>query len=343
MAIIAQGTFTQGATAQTIRLPLVSDVDRFTVYNKTQMAASQTTAVGVQYYWQRGFPAGAQVEYLKSNAANAANLIQYLTTGGFTLIDSTNQQPGPLDGPAGNADITAISAAAIPVVTNNNTNFLSAGNVVRLFSTAGATQIGGMDFTVGYNTLGNTTFSLDYMAQIVAGTTGHWRLVPFNPIFYPRNRYITSISQAAQAVVVTSVTHGFQLGMKITFRVPKAFGMVEMDTLEGTIVAVNTATTGAGANSFTVDIDSSAFTAFSFPLTGTKFTPAQAIPDGMNTAFAANNNLNQLVDATVNVGYIGIQLAAGANSPAGIANDVIYWVAEKADSVNTIVPVSLSL
>jgi hypothetical protein len=215
---------------------------------------------------------------------------------------------------------------------------------VRLFNTAGANQLGGMDFTVGYNTLGNTTFSLDYMSQIVAGTTGHWRLIPYQPIFYPRLRYITSISRAAQAVVVTSVTHGYERGMKMRFRVPLAFGMVEMDGLEGTIVAVNTATTGAGANSFTVDIDSSAFTAFAFPLTAdVPFTPAQAIPDGMDTAYAANNNLNQLSDAEVNVAYIGIELAAGANSPAGIANDVIYWVAEKADSVNTLVPVSLNL
>ncbi len=341
MAVILQGTFTQGSTATKIRLPLVSDVDRFTVYNITKMAASQTTAVGVQYYWQRGFPQGAQIEYLKSNAANAANLIQYLTTGGFSLIDTTVQAPGPLDGPLGNADITAISNAAIPVVTNNNVNGLNAGDVVRLFNTAGANQLGGMDFTVGYNTLGNTTFSLDYMSQIVAGTTGHWRLIPFQPIFYPRMRYITSISKAAQAVVVTSVTHGYQRGMKIRFRVPQVFGMVEMDGLEGTIVAVNTSTT---VNSFTVDIDSSAFTTFAFPLTAdVPFTPAQAIPDGMNTAYAANNDLNQLVDAEVNVGYIGIELAAGANSPAGSANDVIYWVAEKADSVNTLVPVSLNL
>lgn len=340
MAIISQGTFTQGSTAAVIRLPLVSDVDRFSVYNITQMAASQTTAVGVQYYWQRGFPAGAQIEYLKSNAANAANLIQYLTTGGFTLINTVDQQPGVLNN--GSTGISNITAANPPVVTVGSTAGMAAGSVVRLFNTTGATQYGGMDWTVGYNTFSGTTFDLSYAGSNAGvGSAGSFRVIPYNPIFYPRNRSITSISKAAQAVVVTSVTHGYQRGMKIRFSVPAAFGMVEMDGLEGTIVAIDTTST---VNSFTVDIDSSAFTTFAFPATGVQpFTPAQAVPDGMDTAYAANNNLNQLVSAYNNVGYIGIQLAAGANSPAGSANDVIYWVAEKADSVNTITPVSLNL
>lgn len=341
MAVILQGTFTQGATAQTIRIPLVSDVDRFSVYNITQMAAAQTTAVGVQYYWQRGFPAGAMIEYKKSNAANAANLITYATSGGFTLIDTTNQQPGVLNN--GSTGISNISIATPPVVTVGSTTGMAAGNVVRLYSTTGAKQFGGMDWTIGYNNFSPTTFDLSYGSNpTAAGTAGSFRVIPFNPIFYPRVRSITSItSSGVNSVIVTSVTHGFQVGMKVRFAIPKVFGMVEMNTLEGTVIAVDTTTT---VNSFTVNIDSSAFSAFSFPTSAQQpFTPAQVIPDGEDTAFAANNNLNQLVDATNNVAYIGISLAAGANSPAGIASDTIYWVAEKADSVNNIVPVSLFL
>lgn len=341
MAIILQGNFTQGATATNIRIPLVSDVDRFTVYNITQMAASQTTAVGVQYYWQRGFPQGAMIEYLKSNAANAANLIQYLTTGGFNLIDTSVQNPGVLNN--GSTGISAISIATPPVVTVGSTTGMSAGNIVRLYSTTGAKQFGGMDWTIGYNTFSPTTFDLSYGSNpTAAGTAGSFRVIPYNPIFYPRVRNITSItSSGVNSVVVTSVTHGYQVGMKVLFAIPKIFGMVEMNTLEATIIAVDNTVT---VNSFTVNIDSSAFSAFTFPASASQpFTPAQVIPDGEDTAFAANNNLNQLVDATNNVSYIGIELAAGANSPAGSASDVIYWVAEKADSVNTLVPVSLSL
>lgn len=342
MAIISQGTFTQGSTATNIRLPIVSDVDRFSVYNITKMAAGQTTAVGVQYYWQRGFPQGAMIRYSKSNAANATDLTQYVTSAGFNLINTVDQAPGVLNN--GGAAITAISVANPPVVTSVGSN-LTAGTVVRLYSTTGAAQYGGLDWTVGYNTLTANTFDLSYAgANANAGTAGSFRVIPYNPIFYPRVRYITSITRATQAVVVTSVTHGMQIGMKVSFKIPAVYGMVELDGLTGTVVAVNTSTT---VNSFTVDIDTSAFTAFTFPTNAqaaaAPLSPACVVPAGEDTAYAQNNNQPFPVAPYKNVAYIGIELTAGTNSPAGSANDVIYWVAEKADSTNTISPISLSL
>lgn len=326
--IIQQGRFTATGSAQTIQIR--SDLDWMNVYNTTVAAASQTTAIGVQYYWQRGFPQGAQWEYLKSNAAAAANLSQYLTSGGFTLVDTSAQQPGNLT-----STITAVSSASIPVVTNSGTNGLSAGDVVRLINVAGAQQLGGVDFTVGYNTLSTTTFSLDYMAQIVAGTTGSWRKINYDPLFYPRRRTITKISKAASAVVTMSVTHGYQIGQAVRFVVPAAFGMVEMDGLLGTITAINTTTTSG--NTITVNIDSSAFTTFAFPVTGAyPFTYAEVIPVGEDTAQALVSGVDILTDATINTGYIGIVLAAGANSPGGQANDVIYWTAGKSFSVTNL-------
>lgn len=320
--IIQQGFFT--STGAAVNIPLRSSIDWMRVYNTTIAAASQTTAVGVEYYWQVGFPAGAQWEYLKSNAAAAANLSQYLTSGGFTYVDSTVNVYGVV-----NATVSAVSTASIPVVSNSGTNGLAAGSIVRLLNVAGAPQLGGIDFTVGNNTLTSGTFSLDYMAQLsVAGTTGSWMAVNFDPIYYPRRRYITSISQATSAVVVLSVTHGYQVGQQIRLSVPAAYGMIQMDGLQATITAVNTST-----NSITLNVNSSAFNAFVFPLAAAvPFTPAQVVPVGENTASALASNVNILSDATVNTGFIGMNLAAGANSPAGANGNVIYWVAGKSFS-----------
>lgn len=324
--IIQQGRFT--ATGSAVTLQLRSDVDWMAVYNVTVGAASQTTAVGVKYYWQRGFPAGAKWSTLKSNAANAANLEQYITSNGFTLVDSSVQTPGVL-----NATITAISNASIPVVSNSGTNGLSAGDVVRLINVAGGQQLGGFDFTVGYNTLTTGTFSLDYMSQIVAATTGSWRKINFDPIFYPRRRYITKISQAAQAVVTLSVTHGYKVGQEVRMVVPAAYGMVEMDGILATIVAVNTTTTSG--NTITINVDSSAFTAFAWPLTAAvPFTAAETVPVGEDTAQALSSAVDILSDATLNTGYIGMILAGGASNPGGAASDVVYWVAGKSFSVD---------
>jgi len=326
--IIQQGRFT--STGASVTLDIRSDVDWMAVYNVTQAAASQTTAVGVKYYWQRGFPAGAKWTTFKSNAVNAANLEAYATSSGFTLIDSSVQTPGVL-----NATITAISNASIPVVSNSGTNGLVAGDVVRLINVAGAQQLGGYDFTVGYNTLTTGTFSLDYMAQIVAGTTGSWRKINFDPIFYPRRRRITKITQATSAVVTMSVTHGYKVGQVVRMVVPAAFGMVEMNGIQATITAVDTTTTTG--NSITINVDSSAFTAFSFPLTAAvPFTVAEVVPMGEDTADALAQGVDILTDATLNTATLGMLLTGGASCPAGAASDVIYWVAGKSFGVNNL-------
>lgn len=320
--ILQQGSFT--STGANVTLQLRSDLDWMMVYNTTQGAASQTTAVGVKYYWQRGFPAGAKWTTFKSNAVNAANLEQYITSSGFTLIDSSVQTPGVLQ------SLTDISDASIPVVSA--TNILAAGSVVRLINVAGAQQLGGYDFTVGYNTLTSGTFSLDYMQEIVAGTTGSFRQIIFDPIYYPRLRFITNITQATQAVVTLSVTHGYQIGQDVRIVVPAAFGMVEINNLQGTIVDIDTTlTTG---NTITLNIDSSGFTAFAFPLTAAvPFTPALIVPIGEDTAGALSQGVDILTDATLNTSYIGVNLTGGVNCPGGADDDVMYWVAGKSFSV----------
>lgn len=324
--IIQQGSFTSDGSS--VRLDIRSDVDWMYVYNLTQAAAAQTVAVGVKYYWQRGMATGAKWTTFKSNAANAANLEAYTTSLGFTLLDTSIQTPGSLQ-----ATITAISNAAIPVVSNSGTNGLAAGDVVRLYNVTSAQQVGGMDFTVGYNTLTGGTFSLDYMSQMVAGTTGSWRKINFNPIFYPRRRFITEISVAGDAVVTLSVTHQYNIGQKVRFVVPAAYGMVEINGLSGTIIDIDTTTTTG--NTVTVDIDSSAFTAFTFPLSAAvPFSPAELVPMGEDTAVALDNLEDILSDATLNEAIIGMKLQGGVNCPAGANNDVLVWVAGKSFSAD---------
>lgn len=322
IANILQGRFTADGSAKT--LTFNSPIDHIRVINQTVADTNQTTAVGVGFEWFRGMPNGAAIEYKKSNAANAANLTDYITSGGFTEVDSSVQTLGAL-----NTTITAISNAATPVVSLTSTTGLSTGDVVRLYNVVGGQQLGGIDFTIG-SLVANTSFTLAYMAQIVAATTGSLRRVPFDPIYYPRRRFISAITRASQAVVTMTVTHGYQVGQEVSFIVPSDYGMVEMDGLKGTITAINTTN-----NTITVDIDSSGFTAFAFPTTSAvPFTPAQVVPVGMNTGEALDSNVDILSDATENQGFYGIQLAAGADSPAGQANDVIYWIAQQSFSVN---------
>lgn len=320
-----QGRFT--STGADKFIPLRAGVTWMQTYNVTA-AASPTDLDCGQAYWQFGMPARNGILYILTEDTPDTMFMSYSTTSGFTYIDTSSQAAGTI-----NTTITAISNAAIPVVTNSGTNGLTAGNIVRIFNVAGAQQVGGMEFSVGYNTLSTTTFSLDYMAQVVAGTTGSWMKVDFDPIYYPRRRFITKISQASQAVVTLSVTHGYQVGQVIRMVVPAEYGMTQMNGIQATIVAVDTTTTSG--NTITLDVDSSAFTAFAFPLSAAvPFTPAEVVPMGENTPVALDKGVDISSDATRNTAQIGMLLNGGASSPAGASGDVIYWTAGTSFSVD---------
>lgn len=318
--IILQGSFLSTGASKTIQLR--SDVDWMEVYNYSQAGTTQNPGRGCQFYWQRGMSQDTGLSYSKTNSANSLNLTA-LTSGGFTYVDTS------LDPVAARLSLTGVSADATPLVTLTATTGLVSGDVVRFSDVSGAYQLGGVDFTIG-SLIANTSFTLPYMSQLGgAGTGGYIRKIKYEPLFYPRRRYISAITQASQAVVTLTVTHQFTVGQQVRFIVPDAYGMIQMNNLTGEISAINTST-----NTVTVNIDSSAFTTFAFPASGGAFTPAQLVPvgEGTDTTIA---NPNLLDDATVNLGYIGMILAGGASSPAGSNGDTIYWKAGKSFSNST--------
>jgi len=316
--IIQQGRFTSDALPKTIQLR--SDVDWMRVYNWTTTAAGGA-GTGVEFLWMRGMAADTGIEYQKLAADESMSPVT-LASGGFTLVDTSANPLGAI-----NSTVTAISTAATPVVSATSTSTLQNGDIVRMVNVTSAQQVGGIDFTIG-SVVANTSFTLAYMSQLaLAGTTGSFYPVNIEPQFYPRHRFISAITQAASAVVTLTVTHGYTVGQEVRFQVPAAYGMTQMDNLTGTITAISTAN-----NTVTVDIDSSAFTAFAFPANAAvPFTPAMMLPVGMA---ASEGYENLLDDATENQGYIGMILAAGTDSPAGDTSDVIYWQAGKAFSVD---------
>lgn len=275
-------------------------------------------------------------------SASAGFNMAWLTSGGFTLVTNTVNSFGP------SVALTSISGANPPVVLVTPALLagqLNNGDVVRIFNTVGAQQLGGLDFTIGAvtpGTIGTGTFSLAFMSAMAAATTGSYRRVPYDPYFYPPTRMISKILSSTLngsnvAIVTLTVTHTFTVGQKIRFMIPTvtalAFGMPALNLVEATILAVGAADADGVLNTITVDVDVSAMGTFAWPLTiNGSFTPAQVVPVGENTAQALLSGVNPFQDAENNIGYIGISLAGGANSPAGVAEDVIYWVAGKSFS-----------
>jgi len=326
-----QGRFTSDGEAKIIALR--SDLDWMWVKNQTVSYAAGA-GTGAEFYWQRGMAQGRGTIYTKTAVTGALAVAQIAANEGFYLVDTSVNLPGP------SLALTGITNGNPPVVNTANTSSLSDGDVVRIFSTVGALQLRGLDFAIDALTPG-VSFELAYMAAIASANpgAGTFRRIPYTALFYPEVRFITKISQATEAIITLSVVHEFTIGQVVRLIVPTVtattYGMTELDGLQVTIIDIDQADADGVTNTITIDVDTTGFTAFAFPLTTAPgFTPAQVVPMGENTAEAISAGVNILGDSTENTGLIGIQLRAGASSPAGVEGNVIYWVAGKSFSVD---------
>ncbi len=366
----------QAGDQKIIQIP--SGVDWLKVYNYTKAGANGLSSiyfngtangfVGTEYYWQRGMAAGTGIVKYKSNAASTLNE-DTLVSGGFTLYDPSGQTAGALPLLGNPVATTASTNATRPVVSTASTAGLQVGSIVRMSATA-QTDVNGIDMVVGAVTA-NTSFTLLTASNPLAtapgaiGGAGFYRIVNASALFYPRRRYVVNITQATNAQVSTAIPHGMTPGQAIRFEIPVQSGMIQLapspfnNYFPVTIVQV------IDDYNFTINVDSTAFTAFTWPTIAQQpsgfpsFTPfgedtasALASPFAQVPTIAGqqifNTNTGILADSTVNTGFLGMILGGGGNGtalttpiagPAGTVHftagnvidvtDTIYWVAGK--------------
>lgn len=366
--IIGQGSFTVGATVTNQVIAIPSGADWVKVTNYTQMGtAGGANASGVEYYWQRGMAVGTGVVKYKINTTDVNALIgDTLVGGGFTLYDPSGQTQGALPLLSSPVATTASTNVIRPVVSTGNTAGIAVGTVVRLSNTV-QSDVNGIDMVVGAVTA-NTSFTLLTASNALAtapgaiGGAGFYRIVNTNPLFYPRRRYVTNITQAANAQVSTSVAHGLTPGQEVRFVIPAVSGMVQLNPNPlnnyyptGSSVSAIIQTVVDDYN-FTINIDTTTYTAFTWPTIAQQPSSfPEVTPFGEDTATSLastgnqvpsingqqifNTNTGILADSTVNTGFLGMILGTGGNGnalgaaitgPAGTATaDVVYWVAGK--------------
>lgn len=312
--IIQQGRFTSAGTA--VDLTIRSDMDWMEVINETQWATTQATGRGIKFEWQRGMTAGHAFETTKVDSTNALQG-EKVTSGGFTVIDPSAGLGAAVTG-------TTITKADPPVCTAAGHGY-SNGDIVIMNTMTNMPQLATVFWEIG--NVATNTFELTYMDTNTANFTAEAaftvRKAPSFSSWVPPAVLVTAISAAATAGVTLSATvASYTVGQVIRVLCPAAFGMVEIDGLEGEILSINTTT-----NTLTLDIDSSAFTAFAWPASSAiPFSYAGINPIGTNSS-------TSLDDATDNTAFIGMTLGAGIDGPAGSSSDVIYWRAGKSFSV----------
>ena len=73
---------------------------------------------------------------------------------------------------------------------------------------------------------------------------------------------ITAITQAASALVTTSIDHTFVVGQEVQFFIPSYWGMIQMNNQKGIVTSI------PDADQFVVSINTSTFDAFVTPSPG---------------------------------------------------------------------------
>jgi hypothetical protein len=388
--ILGQGTFVASpiaasglgavrtySTPVTIAIP--SGVDWMKVRNFSQYGANGVTtanfqgtanaSIGIEFYWQRGMAAGTAIVLYKG-ATSAAIDGDTLVSGGFTLYDPSGQTPGALPLIGNPVATTASTNATNPVVSTASTAGLSVGSIVRISGTA-QTDVNGIDMVVGAVTT-NTSFQLLTATNALAtapgvvGGAGFYRIVNYNPLFYPRRRYVVNIVTAT-GQVSTSIPHGLTPGQTVRFEIPAVSGMIQLNPTAANNYLSPIITSVVDDYNFIINTNTTAFTAFTWPTTVPLQTPVSfpsVTPVGEDTATALvatgsqvpsiggqqifNTNTGILADSTVNTGFLGMILGSGGSGnalttpiigPAGSGTtsntgvitlpDTLYWVAGK--------------
>jgi hypothetical protein len=302
---LAKGRFTSTGGAQVVNLPFQPDFVKLYNYTVANSAAtSQNIATAV---WDSNMGQGAAI--IQGYNATPALIYDTVTANGIsTFAAGQLLQFGPT------LTVNVVTKAAAAVVTTSTAHGLASGDEVLLSglyetSTTGMPQLHGIPFTVTVTS--TTQFSIpwntnqsNYTAISVAATgTPRCKKILYPSIYFPGQSVISAINRGTTTTIDTANAHNYVVGQEVAFRIPSTWGTVELNSLP------NTLTPGAPVygyviavtdyNTFVVDINSSAMTAFvnnpTVAVASTGLTPPQVVAVGdVNTGgvqISANSSL----------------------------------------------------
>ncbi len=169
------GTYVSDGAARVLQLRF--DPDYFALFNQTNFNGNDDPGTTKRAWWFRSLDPDSAFTVKNSPAAATTDESDFVTTGGFRLINTITDVLEPAVAGLGitTTNPAVVSAAGHPYVV---------GDVVRLFSTTNMFQIAGMDFTITATDPG-VDFDIGYLdastfaAVAIANTS---RRLPFDPL-----------------------------------------------------------------------------------------------------------------------------------------------------------------
>jgi hypothetical protein len=365
---LAKGSFISTGSAKVINLPF--QPDSVEMWNFT---ASGTPA-------NNGVPRAFWDSLMGQGVATAQffNATPVLSTGNVATGGISTFSAGQMIQFGSTLTVSSLTKASPAVVTTSTNHGYASGDVVLfegLFETVttGMPQINGIPFTV--TVTGLNTFTIPWNTNqsnytaISGGSTGTPRVkkVLYPSMYLPNTAVISAITLGATTTIDTASAHDFVVGQEVAFRIPSAWGTVELNSLPNTLVpgspVYGYVVAVTDYNTVIVNINSSAFSAFtsnptvsivpglSFPQiiavgdvnTGgvqissgsALYPPPYALPIGTTRVNTINGPAIQ--GAFVNNSAQGFVIGSGSlvglasTVLVGANNDVIYWKASLSD------------
>ena len=355
-SFIGSWTYTNAATPVAQNIPMTAKPDWVFVKDMTNWGAQSTAANPIYSEW---FSSMAMGSYLAlgqtSNTTSAITTYPSQgTSGGFTFINQTNPPT------YSKVAITAINGTT-GVVSTGTTTGINVGDFVRLINVTGALEVSGPNLYQVTAVSGGANITLGYLASaasaglvIANGTTGYYQKV-YPKQFLPNTLPVAYITQATQAVVYFFGQNPYLVGELVDFQIPTAYGMTQLSNLtansgSGALTSnpsgaarVLSVTNSATVSSITIDVNTSGFTAFQFPISAAfagGASPAVCMPAGSgvvplngSATLVASPPGTQLGDAFDNLSQYVMNIGTSA---VGVANASMQVFAFKADFVNGI-------
>lgn len=353
----ARGSFTSTGASKVINLPFQPNTVQMWNYSSFATPANHGVPIA---FWDAGMGQGFAVEQV-FNGSSVLTADVVTVNGISTFSAGLSLQYGPSQQIIG-------ATAANPIVFNVTAHGYGVGDIVvfeGLFQTptTGMPQIAGMPFVISAVTDANH-FSIVWpgggsnytaLSGSPAGATVKKVLYPY--LYAPGVAFIEAITTGTTTTVTTTAPNNFVVGQEIAFRIPTAWGTVQLNSLPdnaipgspiyGYVISVTNSTT------FVCNINSTGFTAFNTNLTpaqmvGQTFPQVLAVGD-VNTggvAYSGGNlypspivngastiNGPAISGAFVNNTSQGFIIGSGAGTTdtasvlVGAAGNVIYWIA----------------
>lgn len=282
--MIGGGTFTvsvSGGVAAATNVELVGQFPPdFIIARSITGWGEASDAQSIQWWWERSMGNGAARGILQSSdATNPALTSRILPAAGGTsdaisVFDTSNPPTYAALVANTNGMTPAIDRTTWVVNMNTGgTGTLAVGDWVRVLNPVGMLQATGIVAQVTAVTAG-TNITLGYVASAVTAganftaNASSASILKFIPnFFYPRKSQVIHVTQAAQAVVYFAQPHTFTAGEMVDFNIPSTYGMTQLSFLtKGSGPArVLSVTNSATVSSITLDLDTTGFTAFSYP------------------------------------------------------------------------------